>query len=107
MSMVVSSELQHLQCVDAVILRVGADELHEGDLPTEIESSHQAIASARDLEPHTLAVQHFGFRSSFPDLIRGHPLRRSHFKTSERARRKASFRLLACRSATLKKASPK
>src|ERR1700719_4197762 len=54
------------------------DELHEGDLPTEIESSNQAIVSSRDLEPHTLAVQHLGFRSGFLDLIRGTPLRRSH-----------------------------
>src|SRR2546427_12896070 len=58
MSMVVSSELRHRQCIDTVILRMGADELHEGDLPTEVESSHQAIVSSRDLEPHTLAVKH-------------------------------------------------
>src|ERR1700694_4051175 len=78
MSMVVSSELRHRQCIDAVILRMGADELHEGDLPTEIESGHQAIVSSRDLKPHTLAVQHLGFRSGFLNLIRGCPLRRFH-----------------------------
>src|ERR1700722_9540683 len=78
MSMLVSSELRYRQCIDAVILRMGADELHEGDLPTEIESSHQAIVSTRNLEPHTLAVQHLGLRSGLLDLIRGAPLRRSH-----------------------------
>src|ERR1700694_1384519 len=50
MSMVVSSELRHHQCIDTVILRMGADELHEGDLPTEIESGHQAIVSSCNLE---------------------------------------------------------
>src|SRR5262245_15585775 len=35
------------------------------------------------------------------------PWRRSRFTTSERARTKASFRVVALRSATLKKASPK
>src|SRR3984893_12777447 len=78
MSMVISSELRHGQCIDAVILRMCPDELHEGDLPAEIESGYQAIVSSRDLEPHTLAVQHLGFRSGFLDLIRGTPLRRSH-----------------------------
>jgi hypothetical protein len=77
-SMVISSELRHRQCIDAVILRMGADELHEGDLPTEIESGHQLIVSSRDLEPHTPAVQHFGLRSGFLNLICGCPLRRLH-----------------------------
>src|SRR5258707_7918901 len=78
MSMVVSLELRYRHCIDTVILCMGADELHEGDLPTEIESGHQAIVSSRDLEPHTLAVQHLGFRSGFLDLIRGCPLRGSY-----------------------------
>jgi hypothetical protein len=69
---------RHRQCIDAVILRMGAGELHEGDPPTEIESGHQAIISSRDLETHTLAVQHFGLRSGFLNLIRGCPLRRIH-----------------------------
>ena len=60
---VVSLELRHLQCIDAIIFRVGADELHEGDLPTEIEGGHQAIVSSCDLKPHTLPVQHLGLRS--------------------------------------------
>src|SRR5580692_4624461 len=57
---------------------MGADEFHEDDLSTEIESSDQAIISSRDLEPDALAVQHLGFRSGFLNLIRGGPLRGSH-----------------------------
>src|SRR6266581_409861 len=74
----VSLKLRHLQCIDAIVFRVGADELHEGDLPTEIESSYQAIVSSRDLESHALAIQYHGFRSGFLNLIRGSPLRGSH-----------------------------
>jgi hypothetical protein len=35
---------------------MGADELDEGHLPAEIERDHQAIASACNFEPDTLAV---------------------------------------------------
>src|SRR5438270_9076539 len=94
MSMVVSLELRHLQCIDAIIFRVGADELHEGDLPTEIEGGHQAIVSSCDLKPHTLAVEHLGFWSGFLDVIRGHPLRRSH-EHGPTFERGLSFRVLA------------
>src|SRR5258708_7626971 len=71
MSMVVSLELRHLQCIDAIIFRMGADELHESDLSTEIEGGHQAIVSSCDLKSHALAVQHLGFRSRLLDLIGG------------------------------------
>jgi hypothetical protein len=39
-----------------IIFRVGTDELHERDLPTQIEGGHQAIVTSRHLKPHTLAV---------------------------------------------------
>src|SRR5436853_6514654 len=78
MSMIISSELRHGQRINAVILCMSADELYKGDLSMEIESSHQAIVSSCDFEPHPLAVQHFGFRSGFLDLVRGGPLRGSH-----------------------------
>jgi len=41
---------------------MGADEFHERDLAAEIQRDHQAIVSARDLEPDTLAVQDLGLR---------------------------------------------
>src|ERR1700676_2535460 len=94
MSMVVSSELRHRQCIDAVILPMGADELHEGDPPTEIEGGHQAIVSSCDLKPHTLAVQHLGFRSRLLDLIGGCPLRGSHDRVPA-FKRDLCFRVLA------------
>src|SRR5437764_8944561 len=40
---VVSLELRHLQCIDTIIFRVGAHELHEGDLPTKIECVDAAL----------------------------------------------------------------
>src|SRR5215831_1574428 len=78
MSRVVSSELRHSHCIDAVIFRVSTDELHERDLPVEIESSHQAIISSRNLEPDPLAVQYLRLRGGLLDLVRRGPLRRSH-----------------------------
>src|SRR5229473_826681 len=94
MSMVVSSELRHGQRIGAVILRMCPDELHEGDLPTEIESSYQAIVSSRDLESHALAIQYLGFRSGFLNLIRGSPLRGSHDRVPA-FKRDPCFRVLA------------
>jgi hypothetical protein len=41
---IVSLKLRHLQCIDAIIFGVGADELHEGDLPTEIEGDQSGVA---------------------------------------------------------------
>src|SRR4051812_48175254 len=76
--MIISSELRHGRRINAVILRMSTDELYKSDLPLEIEGSYQAIVSSRDVEPHPLAVQHFGFRSGFLDLVRGGPLCRSH-----------------------------
>src|ERR1700676_3259809 len=70
------------------------DEFHEGDLPTEIERGNQAIVSSRDLEPHTLAVQHLGFRSRLLDLIGGRPLRGSHDRVPA-FKRDLCFRVLA------------
>jgi hypothetical protein len=48
--------------MEAVVPRIGADEFHEGDLPTEIESSHQVIVSSRNFESDKFAVQHLGLR---------------------------------------------
>src|SRR3982075_2161092 len=76
-SMVVSLKLRHLQCIDTIIFRMGANELHESDLSTEIQGGHQAIVSSCDLKPDALAVQHLGFRSRPLDFIGGCPLRRS------------------------------
>src|SRR5262245_39911496 len=77
-SMATSSEPRYSQSIDAVIVRMSADEFDEGDLATKIESSNQAIVSSRDLEPHTLPVQHLGFRNCLLDLVRGFPLRCPH-----------------------------
>src|SRR5215468_7523812 len=76
MSMVVSSELRYCHCIDAVIFRVSADELHERDLPAEIESGYQAIISRRNLEPDPIAVQHLGLRAGPMDLAGRGPLGR-------------------------------
>lgn len=46
------SELCHGQSIDAVIFGMRADELHEGDLPLEIEGSHQAIIASSNFEPN-------------------------------------------------------
>src|SRR6266567_115329 len=94
MSIVLSLELRHGQCIDAVIFRVGADELHESDLPAEIEGGNQAIVSSRDLESHALAIQYLGFRSGFLNLIRRSPLRGSHDRVPA-IKRDLCFRLLA------------
>ena len=56
-------ELRYGQSVDAVVLRMGADELHEGYLAVKIESDHQTVVSSCNFEPDTFAVQHLGFRS--------------------------------------------
>src|SRR5262249_42973899 len=94
MSMVVSSEMRHCQCIDVVIFRVSADEFHERDLPAEIESGHQAIISPRNLEPDPIAVQHLGLRGGLPYLVGRGPLSRSHERMPalERCPR---FRMLA------------
>src|SRR6266567_1508383 len=94
MSIVLSLELRHGQCIDAVIFRVGADELHESDLPTEIEGGNQAIVSSCDLESHALAIQYLGFRSGFLNLIRRGPLRGSHDRVPA-FKRDLCFRVLA------------
>ena len=71
-------ELRYCQRIDAVIFRMRAVELHERDLTTEIESSHQTIVSSCDLKSHTLTVQHLGFWRRLLDIVGGAPLRRSH-----------------------------
>src|SRR5215471_17069608 len=52
-----------------------ADELYERDLPSEIESSNQAIVASRHFEPDALTVENLGFRSRFLHLVRGGPSR--------------------------------
>jgi hypothetical protein len=42
-----------------------ADELYERDLPSEIESSNQAIVASCHFEPDALTVENLGFRSRF------------------------------------------
>ena len=54
---------------------MGADKFHEGDLPTEIESDHEAIITSCSLESDALAVEDFGLRSSLLDIIRRCPMR--------------------------------
>jgi hypothetical protein len=39
---------------------MATDELNEGYLPAEIEGNHQTIISSHNVEPDTLAIQHFG-----------------------------------------------
>jgi hypothetical protein len=73
-----SSKLPNGDCVDAVILGVGADEFHESDLPTKVKSGNQAVVSPSDLEPYTLSIQHLGFRHRLLDVVRGTPLRDPH-----------------------------
>jgi hypothetical protein len=58
-------------------LGVGADELHENDPPAEVEGSHQAIISSRNLEPDALAVQHLGFRNRLLHVVSRGPVRGS------------------------------
>jgi hypothetical protein len=71
------SVLRYGQSIDAIILGMRPDELHEGHLSAEVESDHQAVVSSRNFEPDALAVQHFGFRSCSLDLIRRGPMRGS------------------------------
>jgi hypothetical protein len=54
---------------------VGADKFHEGDLPTEIESDHEAIIPSCSLESDARAVEDFGLRNSLLDIIRRCPMR--------------------------------
>ncbi len=70
-------ELRYGQSIDAVVLCMGADELHECYLPLEIESDYQAVISSRNFEPDALAVQHLGFRSRSLDFISRGPMRGS------------------------------
>jgi hypothetical protein len=63
------SELRYGQSVDAVVLGVGADEFHEGDLPTKIKSGHQTVISSCNLEPDALAIAYFGYWSRSLDLV--------------------------------------
>ena len=58
------------QCIDAIVLGVSADKLHESDLTTKIESGYQAIVSSGHLEPHSLPVEHLGFRRGLLNLVR-------------------------------------
>ena len=51
-------ELRYGQNIDAVVLGMGANKLHEGYLPAEIESDPQAVVSSRNFEPDALAVQY-------------------------------------------------
>ena len=44
-------ELRYGQSIDAVVLGMGADELHKRYLPAEIESGHHAVVSSRNFEP--------------------------------------------------------
>src|SRR5438874_5319927 len=94
MSIVLSLELRHGQCIDAIIFRVGADELHESDLPMEIEGGNQAIVSSGDLESHALAIRYLGSRSGFLNLIGRSPLRGSHDRVPA-FKRDLCFRVLA------------
>jgi hypothetical protein len=48
-------ELRYGQSIDAVVLGMGADELHKRYLPAEIESDHHAVVSSRNFEPDALA----------------------------------------------------
>src|SRR5262245_26823896 len=74
MSMIVPSELRYSQSVDTVTLGVGAYEFHEGDLPAKIKSGHQTVISSCDFEPDALAIEHFGFRSRFLDVVCRSPM---------------------------------
>src|SRR5262249_54930936 len=67
-------KLRHCQRIDAVVLGMGSDELHEGDLAAEIESNNQTIVSSSDLEPDALAAQHLGLRSRFLHLVHQTPI---------------------------------
>ena len=53
-----------------------ADEFYEGDLPTKIERDHEPIASAGDLKPCALSVEHLRFRSCGPNIIHRCPMGR-------------------------------
>jgi hypothetical protein len=54
---------------------MAADELHEGDLPTEIEGNHEPIVSSGNLESHPLAVEDFGFGCRRLDFVGRDPTR--------------------------------
>src|SRR6516225_8686378 len=71
------SVLRYGQSVDAIVLGMRPDELHEGPLSAEIESDQQAVVSSCNFKPDALAIQHLGFRSCSLDLIRRRPMRRS------------------------------
>lgn len=46
-----------VKSIDAVVLGMGANELHEGYLPAEIESDHQAVVSSRNFAATELAFK--------------------------------------------------
>src|SRR5688572_22141226 len=54
---------------------MGAYELHEDDLPAEIECRHQPIVSSRNLESYSLAVEHLRVRRGPLDVVCRNPLR--------------------------------
>jgi hypothetical protein len=43
---------------------VGADKLHERDLPTEVEGDDEAIIASRNLEYDALAIEYFSFEAA-------------------------------------------
>jgi hypothetical protein len=53
---------------------MGADEVHEGYLPAEVEGGDQAIIPSGNLEPDALTVQHLGSRRRALNLVHGRPM---------------------------------
>src|SRR6185312_9510492 len=61
--------------IDTVVIGMCAEEFHERDLTSEIESNDEAIVTAGDLESYALSIQYFCFGNSLPHILHGLPAR--------------------------------